>query len=101
IPKSSLIRANLSALLSATHSHLLFSDLGCKLFSTGNVQDTHRDFEKEHQCNDFCTFFKVPTTYDQSSDTSPDSGSKQQEKRHVSRLYDLLNPATSSIDDLD
>ncbi|KAN0128046.1 hypothetical protein V8E53_014147, partial [Lactarius tabidus] len=58
-------QGDLSASLSATHSHLLFSDLGHKLFSKGNIQDTHHEFEKEHQCNEFCTFFKVPT-YDQS-----------------------------------
>ncbi|KAF8258593.1 hypothetical protein EI94DRAFT_1707853, partial [Lactarius quietus] len=33
---------------------------GCKLFSKGNVQETHREFEKEHQCNNFCKFFEVP-----------------------------------------
>ncbi|KAH9023136.1 hypothetical protein EDB84DRAFT_1271750 [Lactarius hengduanensis] len=36
-------------------------DLGRKLFGKGNVQRTHRDFEKEHKCNVFCKFFKVPT----------------------------------------
>ncbi|KAI9445969.1 hypothetical protein H4582DRAFT_1804345 [Lactarius indigo] len=40
-------------------------DLGHKLFSKGNVRGTHRDFEKEHQCNVICKFFEVPTSYDQ------------------------------------
>ncbi|KAH8991704.1 hypothetical protein EDB92DRAFT_1759758, partial [Lactarius akahatsu] len=35
----------------------------CKLFSKGNVQHTHHDFEKEHKCNVFCKYFKVPTSY--------------------------------------
>ncbi|KAH9009814.1 hypothetical protein EDB84DRAFT_1545639 [Lactarius hengduanensis] len=38
-------------------------DLGGKLFSRGNIQRTHRNFEKEHKCNTFCKFFEVPTTY--------------------------------------
>ncbi|KAF8256670.1 hypothetical protein EI94DRAFT_1443232, partial [Lactarius quietus] len=42
-------------------------DLGHKLFSKGNVQDTHRDFEKEHECNVFCNFFEVPLLCGQSS----------------------------------
>ncbi|KAH9170860.1 hypothetical protein EDB89DRAFT_1815552, partial [Lactarius sanguifluus] len=32
-------------------------DLGCKLFSKGNVQRTHCKFESEHKCNVFCKFF--------------------------------------------
>ncbi|KAH8979168.1 hypothetical protein EDB92DRAFT_1786601, partial [Lactarius akahatsu] len=42
-------------------SHFTISDLGRKLFSKGNVQSTHHDFEREHKCNVFCKFFKVPT----------------------------------------
>ena len=41
------------------------SDLGGKLFSKSNIQRTHYNFEKEHECtsNVFCQFFEVPTTY--------------------------------------
>ena len=46
-------------------SHSTLSDLGRKLFSKGNVQRTHRDFEKDHECNIFCKFFEVPTSFDQ------------------------------------
>ncbi|KAF8271793.1 hypothetical protein EI94DRAFT_1697990 [Lactarius quietus] len=50
---------------------------GCKLFSKGNVQETHREFEKEHQCNNFCKFFEVPTLYDQSQGTLSDQERRQ------------------------
>ena len=49
-----------------SHSHnfsFILSNLGRKLFSKGNVQDTHRDFEEEHNCNAFCRYFEVPTSY--------------------------------------
>ncbi|KAH8999867.1 hypothetical protein EDB86DRAFT_2802278 [Lactarius hatsudake] len=38
-------------------------DLGRKLFGKGNVQRTHHNFKREHKCNVFCKFFKVPTSY--------------------------------------
>ncbi|KAH9014256.1 hypothetical protein EDB84DRAFT_1277767 [Lactarius hengduanensis] len=45
-------------------------DLGKKLFSKGNVQRTHRDFEEEHECNIFCKFFEVPTSFAQLKTTT-------------------------------
>ncbi|KAF8268498.1 hypothetical protein EI94DRAFT_1518284, partial [Lactarius quietus] len=36
-------------------------DLGGKLFSRGNIQRTHSNFENEHTCNVFCKFFDIPT----------------------------------------
>ena len=50
-----------------TPSDSILSDLGCKLFSKENVQDTHYDFGMEHQCNVFCDFFEVQISYGQSS----------------------------------
>jgi len=94
-------------------SHFSLSDLGRKLFSKGNVQDTHHEFENEHQCNIFCKFFEVPTSYDQSKGAFSDPESRQnvcihfvyilvvtysismkQDKQRVSGLHDLLNPET-------
>jgi hypothetical protein len=45
----------------------MLSDLGRKLFSKGNVQRTHHEFENEHECNIFCKFFQVPSSYVQSN----------------------------------
>ena len=39
------------------------SDLGGKLFSQGNIQQTHSNFKNEHIYNTFCKSFKVPTIY--------------------------------------
>ena len=65
--KLSHIRARSFLLHYLTPSYSVLSDLGRKLFSKGNVQDTHRDFETEHECNVFCDFFEVPILYGQSS----------------------------------
>ncbi|KAI9450929.1 hypothetical protein BJY52DRAFT_1226912 [Lactarius psammicola] len=68
-------------------------DLGHKLFSKGNVQRTHRDFESEHKCNIFCKFFEVPTSIvqsDQLETLSPHSQNNQQS--HISGSQPLLYP---------
>ncbi|KAI9434818.1 hypothetical protein H4582DRAFT_1818383 [Lactarius indigo] len=57
-------------------------DLGHKLFSKGNIQDTHRDFEADHKCNVFCKFFEVPTSYESCVSIQ---GSNQ--VRHPSRIF--------------
>ncbi|KAH9046217.1 hypothetical protein EDB84DRAFT_1265326 [Lactarius hengduanensis] len=57
-------------------------DLGRKLFSKGNVRDTHRNFEEDHQCNVFCKFFEVPTSYE---DYIFKQGSSQ--VRHPFRIF--------------
>ncbi|KAI9447152.1 hypothetical protein BJY52DRAFT_1127615 [Lactarius psammicola] len=43
------------------------------LFSRGNMQKTHHNFEKEHKCNTFCEFFKVPTTYNSGIQSESDA----------------------------
>ncbi|KAF8274175.1 hypothetical protein EI94DRAFT_1562062 [Lactarius quietus] len=48
-----------------------------KLFSKGNVQHTHNNFKQDHECNIFCKFFEVPTSYvqnDQLEGVSTQSG---------------------------
>jgi len=39
-----------------------YSDLGY-IFADGNLPGNHQSFEKNHKCNHFCEFFKVPTNY--------------------------------------
>ncbi|KAH9031731.1 hypothetical protein EDB84DRAFT_1492201 [Lactarius hengduanensis] len=64
---------------------------GGKLFSRGNIQRTHRNFEKEHKCNTFCKFFEVPTTYSGISESIDHDSNPVVRMRRVSRLLDLLN----------
>ncbi|KAH8980139.1 hypothetical protein EDB92DRAFT_1805906, partial [Lactarius akahatsu] len=67
-------------------------DLGRKLFGKGNVQSTHRDFEREHKCNVFCKFFKVPTSYVQHDKFTGVSTHGQSEVHlpfHTSFVYSL------------
>jgi hypothetical protein len=40
-----------------------YRDLGI-IFAAGNLPETHDLFEMEHSCNMFCTFFHLPTDYD-------------------------------------
>ncbi len=58
-------------------SHRIPSDLGHKLFSKGNVQHTHRGFEREHKCNVFCKFFEVPTSFVQNNHLKTTSARSQ------------------------
>ncbi|KAH9830598.1 uncharacterized protein C8Q71DRAFT_360388 [Rhodofomes roseus] len=34
--------------------------LGRELFSKGNLASTHRDFQWDHVCNDYCKYFELP-----------------------------------------
>ncbi|KAH7906200.1 hypothetical protein BJ138DRAFT_1117788 [Hygrophoropsis aurantiaca] len=38
------------------------------IFASGNIPEAHEEFERDHQCNKFCVFFRIPRNYDQYGD---------------------------------
>jgi len=41
---------------------MTFSDLGL-IFAGGNLMKGFNNFEKDHKCNKYCQYFKLPTEY--------------------------------------
>lgn len=54
-------------MLVGVHLSIPHSDLG-PIFATGNLPDAYRSFETEHDCNEYCRFYRVPGNYSEWSD---------------------------------